>query len=101
MPWQQTEGKAVFAGGLRHSAHMDPEEQRRERESELDPGPHQAVSQVQAAHREEPGLHAHDVQPMQVCIEMRTFRCLQLDSCIRLPNTASHCPLVTNACWRS
>ena len=42
---------------------MDPEEQRGERELELDPGEHEAVPQVQAAHREEPGLHAHELQP--------------------------------------
>ena len=45
---------------------MDPEEQRGEREPQLDPGAHQAVPKVQAADREEPGLHAHDVQPVQV-----------------------------------
>jgi hypothetical protein len=51
-------------GELRNGAQMDPEEQCGERELELDPGAHQAVPQVQAADREEPGLHAHDVQPV-------------------------------------
>ena len=54
------------AGGLRDSGAVDHKEQRGEREPELDPGQHEAVPQVQAADREEPGLHAHDVQPVQV-----------------------------------
>ena len=62
-----TDGSADGAsctGGLRYGGEVDPEEQRGERESELDLGAHQAVPQVQATHREEPGLHAHDMQPV-------------------------------------
>ena len=64
---------------------MDPEEQRREREPELDPGAHQAVPQVQAAHREESGLHAHDLQPVQVPASCHTLQALTAPSEQPLP----------------
>ena len=51
-------------GGLRNCEHVVAKEQRRERECQLDPGKHQALPQVQAAHREGSGVHAHGVQPV-------------------------------------
>ena len=41
---------------------MDREERGRGGERHVDPGEHEAVPQVQEPHREEPGLHAHDLQ---------------------------------------
>ena len=59
-------GGRAPAGGLRHCAQVAGEEQRRVGEPELDPGQHQALPRVQAAHREELGVHAHDLRAVQV-----------------------------------
>jgi len=59
-----TEWPPGHAGGLCDGEEVDDKEQRRVREPELDPGQHQRLPQVQAPHREEPGLHAHDVLPV-------------------------------------
>jgi hypothetical protein len=54
----------LVAGGLHHSGHVVVEEQRRIRKLELDHGQHKAVPQMQAPHREEPWLHAHELLTM-------------------------------------
>mmetsp|Transcript_658 Transcript_658/g.1198 ORF Transcript_658/g.1198 Transcript_658/m.1198 type:complete len:334 (-) Transcript_658:504-1505(-) len=57
--------------GLRHRRQVGAEEQRGEREHELDPGQLQALPQVQAPDREEPRVHAHDVLlPLRVLLAL-------------------------------
>mmetsp|Transcript_2122 Transcript_2122/g.8811 ORF Transcript_2122/g.8811 Transcript_2122/m.8811 type:complete len:221 (+) Transcript_2122:809-1471(+) len=58
-------GGRAPAGGLRDRAPVAGEEQRGEREHDLDSGAHQAVPQVLKADREEHRVHAHDVLAVQ------------------------------------